>query len=89
MGRHGAPAVRGGVRDSAQHYYLWAWKNPRPEQGIDAIEIVPKGPRFLVVGITLGSVDENPLVRTGRRPVKLVLKDAERASPPHSTLTSR
>ena len=66
----------------AQHYYLWAWENPRREQSIDAIEIVPKGPRFLVVGITLGSVDENPLVRTGRRPVKLVLKDAERARRP-------
>ena len=56
-------------------------RTPAAEQSIDAIEIVPKGPRFLVVGITLGSVDENPLVRTGRRPVKLVLKDAERASP--------
>ena len=78
MGRRQFEAESG----SAQHYYLWAWENPRREQSIDAIEIVPKGPRFLVAGITLGSVDENPLVRTGRRPVKLVLKDAERASRP-------
>ena len=78
MGRRQFESEMGG----AQHYYLWAWENPRPEQGIDAIEIVPKGPRFLVAGITLGSMDENPVIRTGRRPVKLVLKDAERASRP-------
>ena len=78
MGRRQFESEMGG----AQHYYLWAWENPRPEQEIDAIEIVPKGPRFLVAGITLGNVDENPVIRTGRRPVKLVLKDADRASRP-------
>ena len=78
MGRRQFESEMGG----AQHYYLWAWENPRPERGIDAIEIVPKGPRFLVAGITLGSMDENPVIRTGRRPVKLVLKDADRASRP-------
>ena len=78
MGRRQFESEMGG----AQHYYLWAWENPRPEQEIDAIEIVPKGPRFLVAGITLGSMDENPVIRTGRRPVKLVLKDAERANRP-------
>ena len=84
MGRRQFESEMGG----AQHYYLWAWENPRPEQEIDAIEIVPKGPRFLVAGITLGNVDENPVIRTGRRPVKLVLKDADRPAV-HSTLTSR
>ena len=78
MGRRQFEAEMGGTR----HYYLWAWENPRPEQRIDAIEIVPRGPRFLVAAITLGCVDEHPLVRTGRRPVKLVLKDAERAARP-------
>ena len=56
-------------------YYLWAWLNPRPEQPLAALTIVPTGPRLLVAALTLGQADEHPFVRSGARPVKIVLTD--------------
>lgn len=56
-------------------YYLWAWRNPHPVQEIATIEIVPAGPKFVLAGITLGHLDENPLLRSTRVPVKITVKD--------------
>jgi hypothetical protein len=56
-------------------YYLWAWLNPRPEEPLAALTIVPTGPRFLIAALTLGQADEHPFVRSGARPVKIVLAD--------------
>jgi hypothetical protein len=63
-------------------YYLWAWLNPRPEQPLAALTIVPQGPRFLVAALTLGRADEHPFVRSGARPVKIVLADPADATRP-------
>ena len=60
-------------QEAAKLYHLWAWANPEPETTIESIEIVPAGPRFLVAGITLGHLDENPFARQRRRPVKVTL----------------
>jgi hypothetical protein len=60
-------------QEAAKLYHLWAWANPEPETAIESIEIVPAGPRFLVAGITLGHLDENPFARQRRRPVKVTL----------------
>ncbi len=54
-------------------YHLWAWKNPQPDVAVESIEIVPRGPRFIVAAITLGQVDEYPFVKQRRRPVKVTL----------------
>lgn len=54
-------------------YYLWAWRNPRPEQMIEALTIEPGERKFLVAAITLGQIDEEPFYRQGRRPVKITL----------------
>jgi hypothetical protein len=65
----------------AKEYYLYYWTNPRPDSEVESIRIEPKGPRFLIGGITISQLDEPPLVRTARRPVKITLlkpEDAER-----------
>ena len=62
-------------------YYLWAWENPEPERTVESLQIVPKGPRFIVAGLTLGHLDEHPFAREGRRLARVVLarpEDAER-----------
>ena len=74
-GRRQTEAVRG----LPQGYWLWVWTNPQPEQAIESIELVPKGARFIVGAITLGHLDEHPLVRQGRRETRIVLTSPEDA----------
>jgi hypothetical protein len=57
-------------------YYLWAWRNPHPEQIIETLTIEPGERKFLVAAITLGQVDEEPFYRQARRPVKITLPQA-------------
>jgi hypothetical protein len=66
----------------AQGYYLWVWRNPRPDAPISALEIVPKGPKFIVAAITLGKIDEHPFARQGRRETRIVLTDPADAEKP-------
>ena len=61
-------------------YYLWCWNNPHPDRQIEYIEIVPKGHRFLVAGITLGLIEEHPFPRQGTREVELTLTAPETAN---------
>ena len=68
--------------ESARWYYLWAWRNPNPDVAVESVELVPRGPRFAVAAITLGHADEHPFAREGRVPVRVVLKDRERADAP-------
>ena len=56
-------------------YYLWCWENPHPERSLERIEFIPRGPRFIVAGITTSDLDEHPFVRTPARPVRLVASD--------------
>jgi len=56
-------------------YYLWCWENPHPDRTVERIEFVPRGPRFIVAGITTSDVDEHPFVRRPARPVRLVPQD--------------
>ena len=63
-------------------YWLWTWRNPTPEREIESISIVPRGPRFIVAGITLGHVDEHPFSRDARIPVRVELKDSLKATKP-------
>ncbi len=70
------------VEASRPSYTLWVWANPQPEVPISAIEIVAKGPRFIVAGITLGQLDEHPFLRDGARDVRILLPQAEDAGQP-------
>ena len=63
-------------------YYLWAWRNPATDRPIESLEIVPRGPRFLVAAVTLGHADEHPFARGGRRPARILLLNAADAEEP-------
>ncbi|HEY3079557.1 MAG TPA: CehA/McbA family metallohydrolase [Chloroflexota bacterium] len=63
-------------------YYLWCWTNPSPDTAVESVEIVPKGPKFLLAAITLGRADEHPFLHEGAVPVRIELKDAELAARP-------
>ncbi|HZS86364.1 MAG TPA: CehA/McbA family metallohydrolase [Chloroflexota bacterium] len=69
-------------------YYLWAWRNPRPEQALASLTVIPKGPRFLIAAVTLGRTEEYPFVRTGARPVKIVVADPAVAAQPFDLAVS-
>jgi len=56
-------------------YFLWCWENPHPQRLLERIEIIPRGGRFVVAGITTSDVDEHPFVRRPARPVRLLVKD--------------
>ncbi len=63
-------------------YYLWSWENLDPDRTIESLEIVPKGPRFIVAGVTLGSLDEHPFTRQARREARITLTNAEDKNQP-------
>ena len=48
---------------------------PLPAVTIESLEIIPRGRRCLVVGVTLGLTDEAPFVRDGGVPVRIDLLD--------------
>lgn len=62
--------------------YLWPWRNPRPDAVIESVVLRPAGPRMVVAALTLGHLDEPVFIRTGTRPVKIVLPEAGDASAP-------
>lgn len=69
----------------ASNYYLWAWKNPRPEVTVNHVEILPNKEifrRFLIGAITMSSLEEEPFRRTASVPVKLTLPQEEDAQKP-------
>jgi hypothetical protein len=90
---HLAPRYRGEWGDAGErqteadqgwpdHYYLWDWANPRPDQPIESIAIEPAGRKVVVAAITLGQLDEQPLRRMAKRAVKISLPRAEDADKP-------
>ena len=88
MPRHEGPWGEAGAhqqearRGRSRAYHLWAWKNPEPERTIEALEIVPSQSRFIVAAITLGTVDEHPFVREGKRETRIILTHPEDAEKP-------
>ncbi len=63
------------LQATAKSYFLWTWSNPEPGVAIESIQIVPKGPAFVVAGVTLGHVDEHPFARQGRREARITITD--------------
>jgi hypothetical protein len=62
--------------------FLWCWENPYPERPVERIELIPRGGRFVVAGITTSDLDEHPFVRTPSRTVRLVPNDGLRLDAP-------
>ena len=77
------------LQATAKSYFLWSWSNPEPDVTVESIEIVPKGPAFVVAAITLGHVDEHPFARQGRREAKITITDPVLAATNRSTSTSK
>jgi hypothetical protein len=76
-GRRQSEAIQGNPRA----YALFAWRNPSTDHVIRTIRLEPGDRRFLVAGITLGHVDEDPVRHFPKREVKITLpcaKDAEK-----------
>ncbi len=78
MGRRQTEYTQATARD----YLLWSWANPRPQSPVQSVEIVPKGPAFVVAAVTLGLVDEHPFARQGRREAVITFDDPELAESP-------
>jgi hypothetical protein len=84
-GRWGAAGNRQteATQQGVRAYYLWPWENPRPEQPIQSLEIIPEGSRkFAVAAITLAHADEEPFRRTAASEVRITLPRAEDAEKP-------
>ncbi len=58
-------------------YYIWSMENPYPDQTIESIEIIPEDIPFVLAGITLGHIDETPLIPGRNRFVKISLINIE------------
>ncbi|HEY2506467.1 MAG TPA: hypothetical protein VGI58_08115 [Streptosporangiaceae bacterium] len=56
-------------------YFLWCWENPHPERPVQRIEVIPRGGRFVVAGITTSDLEEHPFIQGPARPVRLLAKD--------------
>lgn len=70
------------VRAAPRAYYLWVWTNPHPDEAVISLEIVPRGPKFIIAAVTLGHLDEHPFVRTGARELKIELPQPRDAAKP-------
>ena len=86
--RHEGPWGSAGNRQTEatqttpRSYYLWVWRNPRPDVEVASIEIQPQDRQFIVAAITLGYLDEDPMPRRPNREVKITLPQAEDADKP-------
>lgn len=54
-------------------FYLWALKNPRPDETITRLEMVAHGHSVLVGAITLSNLDEEPFTRSVARDVLVTI----------------
>ncbi len=59
---------------AADGYRLWAWRAP-DDRLATGLTIRPTGPAFVVAGVTIGDLAEDPFVTTGREPVTITLLD--------------
>ena len=63
-------------------FFLWTWRNPHPEHAIASVEISGGPLPWVLGGISAGFVDEDPLERAPRRPVRIELTRPEDAAKP-------
>ncbi len=61
------------------HFVLWAWQSPHPDKDLEKVEIIPQGPAFVIGGITVSSIEEEPICREGTRELIINLPQKEDA----------
>ena len=52
-------------------YFLWSWHNSKNAANISSITIIPEQTPFVIAGITLGQLQEDPFCRWAARDVKI------------------
>ena len=62
-----------------QDFYLWAWKNPARDDRVVWLGIEPNHARFIIGGITVGDLDEEPFGQSAARTVRLELLEQGQA----------
>jgi len=70
------------IQASARAFFLWTWENPRPDNEVASLTILPKGPRFILAGLCLGFRDEQPFSHAAARPVRIDLTEPRDATQP-------
>jgi hypothetical protein len=75
MARRSGPWEQTGYRQtevagSATDYRLWWWRDTEGRRA-QGLVIRPASRPFLVAGVTIGDLDEDPVVRTAREPVRI------------------
>ena len=57
----------------ARWFYLWAWRNPRPEARIESLLAESLGPGYLIGSVVAGLADEFPFPREGMRAIRVTI----------------
>jgi hypothetical protein len=65
-----------------ERFFLWVWDNPSPDRELGCLRIEPLGAAFVVGGVTVSTLDENPLRFEPIRPVKISLASPNHENPP-------
>jgi hypothetical protein len=64
------------VEQAWPHWFvLWAWRNSDPEREVESIWVDPGDRAFIIAGITLSNLDEEPFGHEPIQPVILSLND--------------
>jgi len=63
----------------ARWFYLWAWRNPRPEARIESLLAESLGPDYAIGSIVAGLADEFPFPRDGMRALRVIISDPAEA----------
>ena len=59
-------------------YRLWTWRDPEGRRAT-SLRIEPSGTPFVIAAVTVGDLDEDPIVRTAREPIRITLLDPAEA----------
>jgi hypothetical protein len=67
----------------AKWFYLWAWRNPRPETRVENLFVRALGPAYVLGSIVAGFADEFPFPREGLRALRVTITGQEREEEGH------
>ena len=71
-----------GERAAPRWFALWVWRNPKHDRPVEKITVTAATRAFVIGGITIGHVDEDPICRDGLRDVMITLPKQEDADRP-------
>src|SRR5262252_8499165 len=66
----------------ARWFYLWAWRNPRPQARIESLLAESLGPGYVIGSLVAGLADEYPFPRDGMRALRIAIDHDRSAAEP-------